>query len=54
MLLLMGIPFWEYVKSKQLTTFAVLAQEFFHSSGGINQLLLAGKERMTIGTDLHV
>jgi hypothetical protein len=36
MLLLMGIPFQGYVKSKTLTTLAVLAQEFFHSSGGIN------------------
>src|SRR5882762_5758494 len=32
----------------------VLAAETLDASGGVHQLLLAGKERMAIGADFHV
>jgi len=36
------------------THFGVLAAEALHPSGGIDQFLLAGEERMAVGTDFDV
>jgi hypothetical protein len=54
MLHLPGIPFSENVKNMVLTSFAILAEEFFHASGSVYQFLLSGKERVAVGTNFHV
>jgi len=33
---------------------AILGFKLFHSTGGVNQLLFAGKERVAAGANLHV
>jgi hypothetical protein len=38
----------------RLGLLAVLLAEFFHASGGVHDLLLAGIERVAGGTDFHV
>jgi|YNPMSStandDraft_2_1061718.scaffolds.fasta_scaffold00101_12 hypothetical protein len=45
--------FPEKTTTKDLISFAILAAEFLHPSGSIDQFLLAGEERMTFGTDFH-
>jgi len=37
-----------------LFRFGILAAEALHATGSIDQFLLAGKERMTVGADLHM
>src|SRR5579862_249645 len=39
---------------RTLLLHAVFALEAFDAAGGIDQLLLAGEERMTIGADVHM
>jgi len=46
--MLARIPFQKNVHNSQLTTFAVLFQEFLDATRCVNQLLFSGKKRMTI------